>query len=226
MGSEPGPVPSLPAPGPGPENPLPGPSPRPIPDPPPEPPSPGLSPPEGDIAKAPLPPLPGMPTFDPGWLERTTPEVLPPPLLLGGAAARPASSAPPNPVPRFPLPGPVIEPPAANDGAGGTTAVPEPIPPAMERCPKPAPSRTVGGTTKLLPKPLTVRCSAEVPNCTVGGTICFCSWSAPKPGPMGVTSRVIVGAGAITLGAGNASVGFSLVICSGAETGGGTTCTA
>src|SRR6202040_2051654 len=66
LGSDPGPLPSLPAPGPGPENPLPGPSPRPIPSPPPDPPRPGLSPPDGDIAKAPLPPLPGIPTCDPG----------------------------------------------------------------------------------------------------------------------------------------------------------------
>jgi hypothetical protein len=35
-----------------------------------------------------------------------------------------------------------------------------------------------------------------------------------------------VGGGATTLGAGMASLGFTLVICSEAETGGGTTCTA
>src|ERR1700732_4668525 len=102
MGSDPEPVPPLPAPEPGPENPLPGPSPRPMPAPPPDPPRPGLSPPVGDMAKAPLPPLPGRPTFEPGWLETTTPEALPPPLLLGGAVATPASRAPPNPVPRLP----------------------------------------------------------------------------------------------------------------------------
>ena len=116
MGSDPGPVPSLPAPEPGPENPLPGPSPRPTPPPPPDPPMPGLSPPVGDMAKAPLPPLPGNPTFDPGWLETTTPEALPPLLLLGGAVATPASSGPPNPKPRFPLPWPVSEPPPDTDG--------------------------------------------------------------------------------------------------------------
>src|SRR6266853_6417046 len=102
MGSDPGPAPSLPAPEPGPENPLPGPLPWPIPAPPPAPPRPGLSAPAGDIASAPLPPFPGMPTFDPGWLETTTPEVLPPLLLVGGAVAKPASSAPPNPLPRLP----------------------------------------------------------------------------------------------------------------------------
>src|ERR1700730_12722106 len=97
MGSDPEPVPSLPAPEPGPENPLPGPSPRPMPAPPPDPPRPGLSPPVGDIAKAPLPPLPGSPTFDPGWLETTTPEVLPMPLLVGAAAETCAARAPPTP---------------------------------------------------------------------------------------------------------------------------------
>ena len=63
MGSDPGPVPSLPAPEPGPENPCLGPSPRPTPPPPPDPPKPGLSLPVVDMAKAPLPPLPGNPTF-------------------------------------------------------------------------------------------------------------------------------------------------------------------
>src|SRR6478735_6316731 len=111
-----------------------------MPAPPPDPPSPALSPPEGDIARAPLPPLPGSPTFDPGRLETTTPEVLPPPLLLGGAAARPASNGPPSPTPRFPVPRPVGKPPADTEGGGGTTAVPVPIPPAIERCAEPAPS--------------------------------------------------------------------------------------
>src|SRR3954468_7652330 len=209
MGSDPGPLPSFPAPAPRPENPLPGPSPRPTPPPPPEPPKPGLSPPEGDIASAPLPPLPGRPGFDPGWLETTTPEVLPPLLLVGGAVATPASNGPPSPTPRLPRPWPVIEPPPDIEGGGGTTAVPLPIPPVIERCAEPAPNWTVGGTTEVLPRPLTLRRSADaLPTCTAGGTTCLSRTSGPNPGPSRATSRVIVGAGATTFGAGMVSRGF------------------
>jgi len=216
----------LPAPDPGPENPLPGPSPRPMPLPPPDPPIPGLSPPAGDMAKAPLPPLPGRPTFVPGWLETTTPEALPPLLLLGGAPATPESSGPPSPAPRLPLPWPVIEPPPDSDGGGGTTAVPVPIPPATERCAEPAPSWTVGGTTDVPPRPLIWRAAEALPTCTAGGTIWFCRSPGPKPGPVLATSIAMVGGGATTLGDGMASLGFRFVTCSGADTGGGTTCTA
>src|SRR5208337_4559265 len=59
--SEPRPVPCLVAPDPSPLSPLPEPTPLPIPVPPPEPPSPGLSPPPGDIASDPGPPLFGSP---------------------------------------------------------------------------------------------------------------------------------------------------------------------
>ena len=59
-------------------------------------------------------------------------------------------------------PGPVIEPPAANRWeAVAPRRVPEPIPPAIERCAEPAPNCTVGGTTAALPKPLTARRSAD-----------------------------------------------------------------
>src|SRR5579862_32508 len=102
-----------------------------------------------------------MPSFDPGWLETTTPELLPPPLLLGGALTSPASSAPPKPAPRLPRPWPLSDPPA--DGGGGTTDAPEPIPPTMDRCDEPAPICTVGGTTDALPSPLTARCCDEMP---------------------------------------------------------------
>src|ERR1700693_671610 len=227
MGSDPGPVPSLPAPAPGPENPAPGPPPRPMPPPPPDPPRPGLSPPEGDIARAPLPPLPGRPTFDPGWLETTTPEALPPLLLVGGGVATTASRAPPSPTPRLPLPWPVSEPPPDADGGGGITAVPVPIPPATERCAEPAPNWTVGGTTEVLPRPLMFWRAAEAfPTCTAGGTIWFCRSPGPQAGPVLATSEAMVGAGATTLGAGIARLGFTLVTWSGADTGGGTTCTA
>src|SRR5579862_2889815 len=228
MGSEPGPVPSLPAPAPGPENPLPGPSPRPTPLPPPDPPKPGLSPPEGDIAKAPFPPLPGRPSFEPGWLETTTPDALPLPVLVGGAVAKPASKAPPSPAPRFPRPWPVSEPPESA-GVGGTTEADMvvPVPPATDRGAEPAPNCTVGGTIDVLPRPTTFcRATAVFPTCTAGGTIWFCKSPGPKPGPVLATSAAMVGGGATTLGAGNASLGFEFVVCSGADTGGGTTCTA
>src|SRR5580700_7435134 len=112
--SDPRPVPSFvasafAAPEPSPDNPLPGPAPRPMPDPPPDPPSPGLSPPDGDMAIEPAPPLPGTPILDPGWFETTMPVPLPlPPLLLGGAVTEPASIGPPRPAPRFPRPRPKV----------------------------------------------------------------------------------------------------------------------
>src|SRR5437764_4289702 len=74
--SDPRPVPVLLAPDPSPSSPLPGPLPRPMPSPPPDPPRPALAPPAGDIAIDPLPPLPGTPNLEPGWLEITTPALL------------------------------------------------------------------------------------------------------------------------------------------------------
>src|SRR5882672_3016140 len=100
--------------------------------PPPAPPSPGLSPPEGDIASEPLPPVPGIPTFEPGWGETTTPEpALLPPSALGGARTEPTSPGPPRPDPF--LPDPERPGPEPMDGGGGMTfpvsTVPLPAPP-------------------------------------------------------------------------------------------------
>ena len=64
--SEPWPASDLPVPEPSAVRPLPGPLPCPMLAPPPRPPRPGLSPPEGDMARAPFAPLPGMPTAEPG----------------------------------------------------------------------------------------------------------------------------------------------------------------
>lgn len=78
----------------------------------------------------------------------------------------------------------------------------------------------------MVPKPLIWRAAEAFPTCTAGGTIWFCKSPGPKPGPVLATSAAMVGGGATTLGAGMASRGFWLVTCSGADTVGGTTCTA
>jgi protein TonB len=106
FGSEPRPVPALAAPEPSPLRPLPGPVPRPMPVPSPDPPNPLLAVPEGDMAKEPGVPLLGTPFAEPGSLETTTPlpPPLPPGLDAGGASTEPASSGPPMPPPRLPLP--------------------------------------------------------------------------------------------------------------------------
>ncbi len=147
--SDPTPVPVLPAPEPALVfsvfKPLPGPSPWPMLAPPPEPPRPGLSPPEGDIAIEPLPPLPGIPTFEPGWDEITIPEPLVfPPSLFGGARTEPESPGPPRPTPFRPEPdSPGPEP---MDGGGGTTLLASCVPlPEAPEFPE-LPLRTCFGT--------------------------------------------------------------------------------
>ena len=101
--------------------------------PPPEPPRPGLSPPEGDIAIEPLPPLPGIPTLEPGWDEITIPEPLVlPGSLLGGARTEPESPGPPRATPFRPEPDrPGPEP---MEGGGGITLLAScvPLPEAPE----------------------------------------------------------------------------------------------
>jgi hypothetical protein len=105
----------------------------------PEPPRPGLSPPDGDIASEPLPPVPGSPTVEPGCDETTTPEPeLLPPSALGGATTDPVSPGPPRPMPR--LPEPESPDPDSSEGGGGTTlllarSLPLPEPPEF---PEPA----------------------------------------------------------------------------------------
>src|ERR1700758_1049150 len=78
FGSDPFPVPAFAAPVPSPVIPLPGPFPWPKPAPPTETPSPGLLPPECDMAIDPGVAFPGTPRAEPGWLETITP--FPPPV--------------------------------------------------------------------------------------------------------------------------------------------------
>ena len=83
---------------------------------------PGLSPPEGDMASEPLPPLPGMPGLEPGSADKTMPELsLLPPAPLGGARADPTSPGPPRPVPF--LPEPESPEPEPVEGGGGMMLV-------------------------------------------------------------------------------------------------------
>lgn len=126
LGSEPWPVPDFPAPGFSPAvfsvRPLPGPVPVPIPEPPPEPPRPGLSPPAGDIASDPLPPVSGLPGLEPGAVDSMTPELsVFPPAPLGGARAEPMSPGPPRPEPF--LPDPERPEPEPAEGGGGIMLV-------------------------------------------------------------------------------------------------------
>jgi len=132
LGSEPRPAPDFPAPGFSPLRPLPGPVPFPMPEPLPEPPRPGLSPPAGDMASNPLPPVPGLPGCEPGSVDKTTPELsVFPPAPLEGARAEPTSPGPPRPEPRLPEPERPEPEPA---GGGGTTLLARrpPLPEPME----------------------------------------------------------------------------------------------
>src|SRR5713101_6335152 len=107
------------------------------------------------MAREPLPPLPGMPTLEPGCADTTTPVLsLVPPALLGGARTEPASPGPPRPKPFLPEPEtPLLVP---TDGGGGTTllatAFPAPVTlpirfPAAP--PEPWPPTEGGGGTML-----------------------------------------------------------------------------
>lgn len=149
LGSEPWPVPDFPAP----EfsavvlfdKPLPGPEPVPMPEPPPEPPMPGLSPPEGDIAREPLPPVPGRARSAPGLVDTTTPELsVFPAADLGGARGEPISPGAPRPMPALPE----AEGPEPAVGGGGIMLLAnEPsFPEPMEfRAPFGEPAATLGG---------------------------------------------------------------------------------
>ena len=141
FGSEPRPVPSLPAPEPSPRRPLPGPLPLPMPAPPPLPPRPLVAVPLGDMAIAPVPVEFGSPGCDPGLLETITP--LPaafPPEWLGGATDEPRSKGLPAPVPLLPRPLPESALPPPTPGGGGTTSVePRSDPAAWAERPPPLP---------------------------------------------------------------------------------------
>src|SRR6202162_2607540 len=164
FGSEPRPAPDFPAPVASPVvfsvMPLPGPVPVPMPDPPPEPPRPGLSLPEGDSARDPLPPVPGMPGLDPGSDDSTTAELSAlPTAFLGGARTEPTSPAPPRPVPLLPDPdSPAAEP---VEGGGGMTLL-------ARRSPFPEPPEFLAPVPDVEPVPM-----------EGGGGTMFASWFEP-----------------------------------------------
>lgn len=82
----------------------------------------------------------GKPTFDPGWLDTTTPFPAALPLLPGGATDDPRSSGPPVPLPLLPRPLPVRDLPPPTLGGGGTTAfASSPVPPPFLALPDPPP---------------------------------------------------------------------------------------
>src|SRR5579863_2797671 len=126
-----------------------------MPAPPPVLPRPGLSPPEGDIASSPLPPLVGNPTFDPGWLEMTAPALDPLPPVAAGAVGTPTSIGAPSPGPLRPEPEPLEPFPLLIEAGGGmtllATIVPPgaPLPPPLSPVPPPAPESDGGGGTTL-----------------------------------------------------------------------------
>src|SRR6185437_4147247 len=128
----------------------------------------------------------------------------------------------PKPAPCRPCPW-VTEPVARRVGDGGTTLklVPKEV---SFRDDEAIPTWTCGGTTEVLPISPATGCLREdmLPVCTCGGTTCRCI-TGPKPGPRGAKSCVSVGAGATGLSEGKVSRAWA-VNCSGAETGGGTTC--
>ena len=154
LGSEPCPAAVFPAPGPAPFMPLPGPLPWPMLLLTPAPPRPGLSPPAGDIASEPVPPL-GSPTLEPGWLESTAPALAPLPPVVGGETPVPSSSGAPRPAPLRLRPEPAGPEPPATEGGGGTillaSSVPRglPAPPPLLPVPPPAPGSEGGGGTTL-----------------------------------------------------------------------------
>jgi len=130
-------------------------------------------------------------------------------------------------MPRFPRPRPPNDPVSLAEGGGATTEVPPGVKPVRACDPiTPLPNCTGGGTTLLVPpNPTTVWRSREAfPSCTGGATTWRCISPAPNPGPCAAKSRVTCGGGATTPWDGNVSRGFKLVIRSGADTGGGTTC--
>src|SRR5579862_7724793 len=158
-GSVPRPSPVFPAPGPVPFKPLPVLSPWPMPVPPPAPPRPVLSPPEGDMASEPMPPLVGKPTLEPACVDMTVPAVAPLPPLVGLARFEPASMGAPKPAPLRPSPEPAEFDPPAIDGGGGTTLLAKsvplrfPAPVAVLPTPPLVDRAGGGGTTLGAPKP-------------------------------------------------------------------------
>src|SRR5271166_623028 len=145
-----------------------------MPDPPWPLPTPGLSPPAGDMAREPAPAPPGMPAFEPGWLETTMPVPAAfPPVLLGGAATEPVSSGPPKPLPRLPRPNPEAVAIPETDGGGGTAADPPPSPTELPLCKEPPPTCTGGGTALGMPNPEILDCPAGLPVTWTGGATTF-----------------------------------------------------
>lgn len=237
--SDPRPAPAFAAPEPSPESPLPGPFPRPMPFPPPLPPRPLFAVPSGDMAIAPPPEPFGTPTFEPGWLETTTPVPAVLPLFPGGAADEPKSNGLPVPEPLLPRPFPLgdfpppIVPPSV--GGGGMTALASSWP-ALPRPPLACPFEDPpedpfppmlagGGTTSLASVPLPARprpCALTPPAEGGGGTGCERK-SPVRALPQLLISCAAEGGGATTFCAGNDSLAMDEESRVGAETGGATT---
>ena len=122
--------------------------------PPPAPPSPGLSPPEGDIASEPVPPLLGRPTFDAGLGRNHCTSIgAAASTHVGGARFAPASSGAPRPAPLRPEPPPFVpDPPPTdrwrrNDIVGQQRAARSAAPPPVLPVPPPLPASVGGGGT-------------------------------------------------------------------------------
>jgi hypothetical protein len=107
------------------------------------------------MASEPLPPVLGIPTLEPGWVEITAPALAPLPPLAGGARFLPTSSEAPRPAPPRLRPEPAGPEPPPTEGGGGTmlfaSSVPRavPKPPPLLPVPPPAPEREGGGGTTL-----------------------------------------------------------------------------
>src|ERR1700686_2774159 len=160
----------------------------------PAPPRPGLSPPEGDMASEPVPPLLGNPTLGPGWLESTAPALAPPPPAVGGARTEPASSVAPRPTPFRPKPAPAELEPPPTDGGGGTTLLAKSVPRGVPAAPLAFPvpllvAENDGGGATTLGMPMVGAVEDESERVPVlpgnpaegGGAITFEPNVAPKP---------------------------------------------
>jgi hypothetical protein len=203
----------------------------PMPPPPPLPPRPLFAVPLGDMASAPGPVEFGSPTFDPGWLETTTPEPAAfPPALVGGATEEPRSIGLPAPEPLAPRPLPESALPPPSPGGGGTTSAdPSSEPVEPERVPPgetPPPMLAGGGTTWDVIPPTPVLASDPPPDAVGGGGTGLVRKSPVAAPPQLLRSRLTCdGGGATTAGAGSVSLDREDASRCGAETGGSTTST-
>src|SRR5579859_302029 len=149
-----------------------------MPVPPAEPPRPVLSPPPGDMAREPVPPLVGRPTRGPGCVDITAPE-LPLPPFVGGARFDPAFRGAPNPTPLRPNPEPAAFVPPPNEGGGATTLLASCVPAV-----RPLPVKVGGGGTTLGAPSAGAEARVPVPPDTPtegGGATTFGSRLEPAP---------------------------------------------